>query len=122
MLAPFTARAACDLPEADIAAGANAGIPQDASVVVDPGRVRHKLGQAGIAIGGVYYAEAFQNWGGIKDGGAYDGVLELYVNADMNKLGLWRGLCFFANGYQIHGRSITAEYVGSLKPVSSLVV
>ena len=42
------------------------------------------------------------------------------ANVDMQKLGLWKGLCFFANGYQIHGRSITLEYVGGLAPVSSL--
>ena len=47
-------------------------------------------------------------------------MLELYVNADMRKLGLWKGLCFFANGYQIHGNSITAANIGSLMPVSNL--
>ena len=47
-------------------------------------------------------------------------MLELHVNADMHKLGLWKGLCFFANGYQIHGNSITAANIGSLMPVTSL--
>ena len=47
-------------------------------------------------------------------------MLELYVNADMNKLGLWKGLCFHTNGYQIHGNSITAANIGSLMPVTSL--
>jgi porin len=111
-LVPVAASAACDVPES--------GVPDDVAIRLDPGGVRQALAKAGIGVGGVYYAEAFYNWGGFREGGAYDGVLELYVNADMKKLGLWNGLCFFANGYQIHGRSITAENIGSLMPVSSL--
>jgi len=34
-------------------------------------------------------------------------------------MGLWKGLCFHANAYQIHGQSITASDVGSLMAVSS---
>ena len=114
VLAPVAAYAACDVPDD------GTGIPEDVAFRADIGGTRAALANAGIGIGGVYYAEAFQNWGGIHDGSAYDGVLELYVNADMKKLGLWNGLCFFANGYQIHGKSITADYVGSLMPISSL--
>jgi len=119
IVAPAAASAACDLPEPDIADGST-HIPDKAVMALDVGGVRRALSKYGIAIGGLYYAEAFHNWGGIEDGGAYDGVLELYTNVDMQKLGLWKGLCFFANGYQIHGRSITLEYVGGLAPVSSL--
>ena len=46
--------------------------------------------------------------------------MELELNGDMRKMGLWKGLCFFANGYQIHGNSITADNIGSLMPVSNL--
>ena len=114
VLAPAAARADCDVPDN------GTGIPEDVAFRADVGGTRAALANAGIGIGGAYYAEAFQNWGGIHDGSAYDGVLELYINADMKKLGLWKGLCFFANGYQIHGKSITADYVGSLMPISSL--
>ena len=114
VLAPAAARADCDVPDD------GTGIPEDVAFKADVAGTRAALANAGIGIGGVYYAEAFQNWGGIHDGSAYDGVLELYINADMKKLGLWKGLCFFANGYQIHGKSITADYVGSLMPISSL--
>ena len=78
------------------------------------------LAKAGIGVGGAYYGETFYNWGGFDQGGEYDGVLDLYINADMKKLGLWKGFCFFANGYQIHGNSITAANIGSLMPVSNL--
>ncbi len=112
--APTSAYADCDVPDD------GTGIPEDVAFRADVGGARAALANAGIGIGGAYYGEAFQNWGGIHDGSAYDGVLELYINADMKKLGLWKGLCFFANGYQIHGKSITADYVGALMPISSL--
>jgi porin len=113
------ASARCDLPEPDIADGSR-HIPDEAVAAIDPGGVRRALSKYGIAVGGLYTAEAFHNWGGLQDGGAYEGVLELYANADMHKLGFWEGLCFFANGYQIHGRQITAGYVGALAPVSGI--
>ncbi|HET7851136.1 MAG TPA: carbohydrate porin, partial [Methyloceanibacter sp.] len=82
--------------------------------------VRRALSRHGIEVGGVYYGEAFANSGGFNQGGKYDGVLELYMKADMHKLGFWKGLCFHADGYQIHGQSITADNIGSLMPVSNL--
>jgi porin len=107
---PATAHADCEV----------AAIPEDAAFKLDPGGVREALARRGVGVGGYYYAEPFYNWGGFDEGGEYQGVLELYVNADMHKLGLWRGLCFHANGYQIHGNSITAANIGSLMPVTSL--
>jgi carbohydrate-selective porin OprB len=72
--------------------------------------VRKTLAQSGVAFGGFYAAETFGNpSGGIRQGATYDGVLELNVNADMHRFGLWKGLCFCANGYQIHGQSITVD-------------
>ena len=118
-LAPVAASANCDLSEADIVHGAR-GIPEGAVVAIDPGGVRRALRNHGVEVGGVYYGEAFYNWGGIEDGGQYDGVAELYMNADMQRLGFWKGLCFHTDGYQIHGRSITGENVGGLMPVSNL--
>ena len=44
----------------------------------------------------------------------------MHLDADMKKLGLWKGLCFHMNAFQIHGRSITADDIGSLMPVSNL--
>jgi porin len=111
-MAPVTAYANCDVTDT--------GIPEDAAFKLDPGGARQALARGGIGVGGYYYGESFYNWGGFDEGGEYQGVLELYVNADMHKLGLWRGLCFHANGYQIHGNSITAANIGSLMPVTSL--
>lgn len=83
------------------------------------GNAYSSLNQIGIDVGGAYVAEPFYNWGGINEGGEYQGVLELYVNADMKRLGFWDGLCFHANGFQIHGNSITGANIGSLMPVTS---
>ena len=65
-------------------------------------------------VSGTYYGESFGNWGGFKQGVTYDGVLDMNLDADMQKLGLWKGLCFHTNAYQIHGQSITADNIGSL--------
>ena len=117
---PTLASAAnCDLSETDLTHGAGPGVPEGAAFALDPGGVRRALRKQGVEVGGAYYGEAFYNWGGINDGGAYDGVLGLYLNADMQTLGLWKGLCFHTDGYQTHGRSITGEDVGGLMPVSS---
>jgi len=111
---PSSAKANCDVPETPN------GIPEEVAFKADVGGIRKGLAKTGVGVGGAYYAEPFYNWGGYDQGGEYQGVLELYVNADMNKLGLWKGLCFHTNGYQIHGNSITAANIGSLMPVTSL--
>ncbi len=98
----------------------DSGIPDDAAFKMDPGGVRQALAKGGIGVGGTYYGESFGNWGGFKQGVEYDGVLELHINADMQKLGLWKGLCFHADGFQIHGNGITAANILSLMPVSNL--
>ncbi|MGZ8417339.1 MAG: carbohydrate porin [Methyloceanibacter sp.] len=109
---PGQASANCDVIDT--------GIPDDAAFKADIGGTRAALARAGIGVGGYYYGETFYNWGGFDQGGEYDGVLELYMNVDMKKAIGWSGLCFFANGYQIHGNSITAANIGSLMPVSNL--
>ncbi|MGE5260160.1 MAG: carbohydrate porin, partial [Actinomycetota bacterium] len=116
---PNAASAECELSEAEVAHGAT-GIPDGAVAAINPGGVRSALGRQGIEIGGVYYGESFGNWGGFDQGVEYDGVLELYMKADMHKLGLWKGLCFHADSFQIHGNSITGANIGSLMPVSNL--
>lgn len=117
--APVAANAECELTVADVAHGAD-GIPEGAVMPIDVFGIRKGLARHGIEVGGVYYGEAFGNWGGFDQGVEYDGVLEIYVKADMHKLGFWKGLCFHADGYQIHGNSITGANIGGLMPVSNL--
>jgi porin len=105
---------------ADVGCGvSHRGIPED-GIAFDPGGVRQALANHGIQVGSSYVGEAFVNSGGFNQGGKYDGVLEVHLNADLEKMGLWKDLCFHTDGFQIHGQSITADNIGSLMPVSNL--
>ena len=104
------ARADCDVHETGVA---------EVAVPMDFSGIRKSQAENGLAIGGYYAAETFGNpTGGFKQGATYDGVLELHLNADMRKLGLWKGLCFYTDAFQIHGRSITADYVQRQTPIA----
>ena len=115
---PSAARADCDVPDN--------GIPEESLLLklgpawVSLGGMRPALAKGGIGVSATYYGEAFANSGGFKQGGKYDGVLDVAIDADLHKLGFWKGLCFHTNGFQIDGQSITASNIGSLMPVSSL--
>ena len=115
---PSVARADCYVP--------HNGIPDESLLSkLGPaweslGGLRPALAKGGIGVSATYYGEAFVNSGGFKQGGKYDGVLDVAIDADLHKLGFWKGLCFHTNGFQIHGQSITASNIGSLMPVSSL--
>lgn len=112
LVVPAPAKADCEVSDT--------GIPDEVAFRVDVGGARQALAKAGIQLSGTYYGESFGNWGGFKQGVTYDGVLDMNLDADMRRLGLWKGLCFHMNAFQIHGRSITADYIGALMPVSNL--
>ena len=99
--APRVARADCD------------GVSTDVVANIDVADVRKSLAEVGFALGGFYLGETFANTGGIRQGATYDGVLWTYLNGDLHKAGLWKGLCFYADAYQIHGQSITADNIGA---------
>ena len=88
--------------------------------LADPGGVRSALGRAGASPSASTTSARCSATpaGGFKQGTFYDGRLEVAVSADLEKMIGWKGLSFFANGYQIHGESITGESLGSLMPVS----
>jgi porin len=109
---PSSAKADCEVTDS--------GIPDEVAFALDAGHARQALANSGIQLSGTYYGESFGNWGGFKQGVTYEGILDMNLDADMKKLGLWKGLCFHMNAFQIHGRSITADNIGALMPVSSL--
>jgi porin len=87
--------------------------------LADPGGVRAALAKRGVIFAVNYIGEVLGNpTGGYRQGAVYDGRLELAVEADLEKGIGWPGLSFFANGYQIHGDSISAENLGVLMPAS----
>jgi porin len=108
---PNAARADCEVTEN--------GIPDGVVAPIDVGGMRKSFADVGIGLGGMYLGETFANSGGIRQGGKFDGAVWLYLNGDLKKMGLWKGLCAYADAYQIHGQSITADNVGSLMPVSN---
>ena len=104
---------------ADDECRSDSGIPSGVIAPIDVGHLRKSLADAGFAVGGFYLGETFANTGGIHQGATYDGVLWAYLIGDLHKAGLWKGLCFYTDAYQIHGRSITADDIGSLVTVSN---
>ena len=87
--------------------------------LADPGGVRSALAKRGVIFAVNYIGEVLGNpTGGYRQGAFYDGRLELAVQADLEKGIGWPGLSFFANGYQIHGDSISAADLGVLMPAS----
>jgi porin len=104
---------------ADAECSSDSGIPSGVIAPIDVGRLRKSLDDVGFTVGGFYLGETFANTGGIKQGATYDGVLWTYLLGDLHKAGLWKGLCLYTDAYQIHGRSITADDIGSLATVSN---
>ena len=104
---------------ADAECSSDSGIPSGVIATIDVGHLRKSLADAGFTIGGFYLGETFGNTGGTHQSETYDGVLWTYLFGDLHKAGLWKGLCFCADAYQIHGRSITADNIGSLVMVSN---
>jgi porin len=112
-LVPVAASANCD--------NTDTGIPQDAVAALDPSGVRQALARYGIGFGGTYIGDVLGNpSGGVQQGTHYDGLLDVYMNVDFERMAGWKGLCFHANGYQIHGTSITAQDLGSLVSASNI--
>ncbi len=85
----------------------------------DPGGIRSTLARRGVTYAVNYIGETSGNpTGGFAQGTFYDGRLEVAVTIDMEKAIGWDGLTLFANAYDIHGRSITANNLGALMTVS----
>jgi porin len=104
---------------ADAECSNDSGLPSGVVAQIDVDHLRKSLADAGFTVGGFYLGEAFANTGGVHQGSTYDGVLWTYLLGDLHKAGLWKGLCLYADSYQIHGRSITADDIGSLATVSN---
>jgi porin len=109
---------------ADAAALEASGIPQGSLATNFPangdadGR-RKALADKGITYGLNYVGE----WqgvvaGGQRRGGVYIGRAEGILDVDLEKRFGLQGLRFHANVFNIHGKGLTPDYVGSLMPAS----
>ena len=77
------------------------------------GGARSRLADKGIDFTLAYIGGFHSNVaGGIKKGSAYNGQMNLGLDIDFEKLSSWGGASFHANGFWIHGKDGTAEFVG----------
>ena len=118
-LLPSVARADCGVTEN--------GVPEDSALsslwpkMDTLGGIRPPLARNGVAFGTTYIGEVLANpSGGVKQSAHYDGLLNVYLDADMEKMIGWKGLCFHTNMFQIHGTSITGENLLSIVSASNI--
>jgi porin len=84
--------------------------------------VRKWLAERGISLGLIYTGEALRNLsGGVRRGGLYEGKLEGFVAADLERLAGLSGLSFFANAFQIHHTAgLRDQHFESLITISNI--
>lgn len=93
----------------------------DLPLLADPGGLRAEFWKRGVKYQVNYVGDLLSNRsGGLRRGSAYSGLLELEIDADLEKVAGWKGAAFYANIYQIHGSGLSRSYVGNLLPVSEI--
>lgn len=86
------------------------------------GEMRDQLETRGVAFGFAYTGETLSNLsGGIRRGTLYEGLLDISLDLDLEKLmGWWSGGSFHVNSFWIHGPSASSKHVGNLLTVSNI--
>lgn len=108
------------------AAGAQAedkpftGIPDESIAQGWDDPVRAAFAKRGILYGVNYTGEYYDvTSGGVSRGSTYNGLVETYVDLDLEKLLGWKGAAIHANAYYVHGIGPTTN-TGSIFAVSNL--
>jgi porin len=88
----------------------------------DPGGIRKRLAEHGITYNLIYTNDILSNVsGGLKSGTIDQGKLEAQLTIDLEKLADWKGLTFYANGFQIHNTGrIRRDYVGGMNTIAAI--
>ena len=87
----------------------------------DWGGVRKQWEDAGVALGASDVSETLSNpTGGIRQLTIYQGLLDVSLNLDLDKLLNWPGASFYTDGYWISGEGLSKNAVGNLLAVSSI--
>ena len=82
---------------------------------------RAALEETGYQFSMTYIGEGFANVrGGVSNGAAYTGRLDLGTTIDLEKVMGWTGATFHANMFQIQGDGLSRGYVGNLFLVSGV--
>jgi porin len=87
----------------------------------DWGGVRKQWEDAGITLGITDVSETLSNpSGGIRQLSIYQGLLDVSLNLDLDKLLKWPEATFYTDGYWISGRGLSRNAVDNLLTVSSI--
>ncbi len=110
---PAKAEEAAPAP-AEAEAAAPKGFWERDTLTGDWGGLRSSLDASGLKLGGVYTGEVLGNpSGGLRQRAVAKGLLEIDIDADFDKLIGWQGLTFHTSLFQIHGRSMSANFLSN---------
>jgi porin len=85
------------------------------------GGLRSKLVDRGIHFSAGYAGEALANVsGGLRRGIIFEGLLEMGLDLDSKKLGLWEGGLLHVSSLYPHGSGLSREHVGDLLTLSNI--
>jgi porin len=87
----------------------------------DWGGLRSELANKGFKITPIYTGEIFGNTGGAKQGAISDGLFNLALDVDLERVtGFWKDATFHANALYIYGPSLSEQYVGDFSNTSNI--
>ena len=87
----------------------------------DWGGARKQWEDAGVTLGATDVSETLSNpTGGIRQLTIYQGLLDVSLNLDLDKLLKWPGATFYTDGYWISGEGLSRNAVGNLLALSSI--
>ncbi len=97
------------------------GIWRRPTLLGDMGGLRNALGAVGVTVGLTEATDFHGNAsGGLKQGATVGGLATLTLQLDTQKAFGWDGGLFNISALQIHGRSLSPYYVGSLQTSSGI--
>jgi porin len=88
----------------------------------DPGGIRKRLAEHGVTYNLIYTNDVLSNVaGGLKRGTIDQGKLEVQLSVDLEKFAGWKGLTFYANGFDIRNTGrIRRDYVGGINTIAAI--
>jgi porin len=102
-------------------ATADEGLFERDRLTGDWGGARKQWEDAGVTLGANDTSETLSNpKGGIRQLTIYQGLLDVSLNLDLEKLAKWPDAIFYIDGYWISGHGLSRNAVGNLLAVSSI--
>jgi porin len=111
LLLPLAARPV--LAEDQPAAPEEKGFWEQETLTGEWGGIRPALLEHGVKINGTYTAEVLGNVsGGLRRAAVAESLLQIDMEADLEKAMGWKGGLFHVTGYHIEGRQLSANFLG----------